>query len=124
MTRGRISAQAQQANHQPRHEDLKQVFSSIPKGALVVSVDTDILFRPELQTELSEALPDARLVSIPSLDGHDGFLLEFEALGSIITKHLRMYCPGLYEEGCIVHGHAVAPDEVISSIFGEQEPEF
>lgn len=100
------------------------MFKSIPPGVLVVSVETDVLFRPELQMELAGVLPDAKLASLPSLDGHDGFLLEFEALGRLITTHLKERRPDLFKGEAVDSGCEIASDEVASSVFGEQEPEF
>jgi homoserine O-acetyltransferase/O-succinyltransferase len=59
---------------------LGQVLSTLPKGSLVVGVETDGLFTPSEQRELAEHIPEAELVMIKSNDGHDGFLLEFEQI--------------------------------------------
>jgi homoserine O-acetyltransferase len=103
------------------NDDLKEVFKSVPAGSLVISVDTDVLFRPSQQRQLAECLPAAILADLGSLDGHDGFLLEFATLGDLITKHLKEGLPWLYE-GDKVHGNSGG--EVIlaaGSIFGEAE---
>ncbi|KAI1417609.1 homoserine O-acetyltransferase [Hypoxylon sp. FL1857] len=72
------------------HDDnaLRQVLSVVPPGALVVSVETDALFLPEQQERLAACLPDATLAMLKSSDGHDGFLLEFEQLGTLILGKL------------------------------------
>ena len=89
-------------------------------------MDTDVLFRHELQSELADVLPSARFAALESPDGHDGFLLEFESLGSLITSHLREYCPELFEENAKSSAWAKATEEEENhrSVFGEQEPEF
>lgn len=107
-----------------RKASLRASLSSIPAGALVISVNTDVLFRPELQVELAEVLPEAMFASLESPDGHDGFLLEFEALGKLITKHLRKCCPEFYDRMIDESDESVAVEDVVSSVFGEQEPEF
>jgi len=47
-------------------------------------------------------IPDAELVVIPSPDGHDGFLLEFEAINGWIDGWLRRKMPGFYETDRVV----------------------
>jgi homoserine O-acetyltransferase len=59
---------------------LTRVLSTLPKGALVIGVESDGLFTPNEQRELAAHIPEAELVMIHSKDGHDGFLLEFEEL--------------------------------------------
>jgi homoserine O-acetyltransferase len=56
---------------------------SIP--VLVVSIDTDRLFPPRLQIEIADLVPQAKkLVTISSDFGHDGFLVESEAMTAAI----------------------------------------
>ena len=52
--------------------------------ALVVSIDSDVLYPPVEQEELAAALPDARLVTLRSPHGHDAFLIEGEAVGALV----------------------------------------
>ncbi|KAF2809992.1 homoserine O-acetyltransferase [Mytilinidion resinicola] len=105
----------------PRNEHLKHVFKNVPPQALVISVETDVLFRAEQQIQLAETLPEAKFLNLESQDGHDGFLLEFEALSRAITSHLRERCPWLYATGFEAFSGGVRSDEVISSVFGEAE---
>ncbi|MCE1178587.1 MAG: homoserine O-acetyltransferase [Micrococcales bacterium] len=59
-------------------------------GRLVVaSVSSDRLYPPRLSEEIAEQVPGAHWVSIDSPNGHDGFLIEVEQVGRIITKALR-----------------------------------
>ncbi|KAG2159500.1 uncharacterized protein EDB93DRAFT_1099855 [Suillus bovinus] len=60
------------------------------------------------------------LVVIPSPDGHDGFLLEFEQINMHILRFLRREFPGLYERG---EEDFSKGDFVIkkTSLFGEAE---
>ncbi|KAI0386260.1 homoserine O-acetyltransferase [Hypomontagnella monticulosa] len=85
VTVGRTAAQEED------HDDsaLREVLSVAPPGALVVSVETDALFLPEQQERLAACLPDATLAMLKSSDGHDGFLLEFEQLQTLILGKLR-----------------------------------
>jgi homoserine O-acetyltransferase len=54
--------------------------------ALVVSIDTDVLYPPVEQEELAAALPRARLVTLRSPHGHDAFLIEAEATNARLTE--------------------------------------
>jgi homoserine O-acetyltransferase len=98
---------------------LSSVLSSVPSKALVVGIASDVLFTPEQQEVLVSTLPDASLVMIPSPEGHDGFLLEFEILGPLIEEQLKERCPWIYE------GPPLAVESstkvVKDSVFGEVE---
>ena len=62
---------------------------SITVPVVVVSIDTDRLFPPRLQAEIAELVPTAKeVISISSDFGHDGFLVESEAVGAAIRAAL------------------------------------
>ncbi|MGI8717196.1 MAG: homoserine O-acetyltransferase MetX [Lapillicoccus sp.] len=54
----------------------------------VVSVDSDRLYPPRLSDEIAAATPRARRHTISSHYGHDGFLIEIDAVGAIIRGAL------------------------------------
>jgi homoserine O-acetyltransferase len=97
----------------------------LPPGALVISIATDGLFTTTEQRELAAHIPEAELVVIPSPDGHDGFLLEFEQINRHILGFLRKNFPDLFaldevvqeDEGVEVEGFEVKK----TSVFGEAE---
>jgi homoserine O-acetyltransferase len=62
------------------------VLASISQPALVVSVSTDALYPPAEQQLLAEHLPAASYEILESVHGHDGFLIETEALGEKIIR--------------------------------------
>jgi homoserine O-acetyltransferase len=62
----------------------------------VIGVESDGLFTTTEQKELAAFIPDSELVLIPSPDGHDGFLLEFEAINGWIEGWLRRKVPEYY----------------------------
>ncbi|TFK62953.1 homoserine O-acetyltransferase [Pluteus cervinus] len=68
-----------------------------PPRALVISIATDGLFTTTEQEEIAEYIPEAELVVIPSVDGHDGFLLEFEAINGEVMRVLQREFPEVYE---------------------------
>ncbi|KAI0131707.1 homoserine O-acetyltransferase [Hypoxylon sp. NC0597] len=119
VTLGRVPAQ------EDNHDDsaLRQVLSVVPPGALVVSVETDALFLPEQQERLAACLPDATLAMLKSSDGHDGFLLEFEQLGTLILGKLGKDFPHYYDSATddlgLLEEHTAQPGG--ASLTGEVE---
>ncbi len=62
-----------------------EALRAITIPVLVVSIDTDRLFPPRLQAEIADLVPQAKkLVTISSDFGHDGFLVESEAMSAAI----------------------------------------
>ncbi|KAJ2915313.1 hypothetical protein MD484_g5118, partial [Candolleomyces efflorescens] len=104
---------------------LPKVLATLPPRSLVVSIATDGLFTPGEQKEIADHIPGAELVTIPSPDGHDGFLLEFEVINGNILRSLRREFSELYERkqqdddaaGQVEEDFAIKK----TSIFGEAE---
>lgn len=113
VARGRIADSANES------VALARVLSTLPPRALVISIATDGLFTTSEQRELAEHIPDAELVVIPSPDGHDGFLLEFEQINTHISRFLKREFPELYEKE--VEQSQEGFDIRKTSIFGEAE---
>ncbi len=62
---------------------------AIRARALVVAVDSDRLFPPEQSQRMVDHLKNSEpLAMLTSTYGHDGFLLEFDQLGPLISKFL------------------------------------
>jgi homoserine O-acetyltransferase len=108
-------------------ESLHHALSLLPP-ALVIGIESDGLFTTSEQREIAAHIPEAELVVIPSPDGHDGFLLEFEAINGWVDGWLRRKVPEYFgEEGRIigveeyenggVNGNGVKRE----SVFGEAE---
>ncbi len=66
--------------------DYPDVLRAITQPALVISVSSDALYPPEEQQVLAEHLPAVRYEILESVHGHDGFLIETEALGNAIAR--------------------------------------
>ncbi|KAI6146698.1 Alpha/Beta hydrolase protein [Pisolithus tinctorius] len=100
---------------------LAAVLATLPRRALVISIETDGLFTPSEQKELATHIPEAELVVIPSPDGHDGFLLEFEQINKHILRFLRTEFPEYYQQE--VDGEVGVDDFKVTktSLFGEAE---
>ncbi len=57
---------------------------------LVIGIQSDVLFPVEEQVFLANNIPGARLDIIDSLYGHDGFLIENEAIANLIRSFLNL----------------------------------
>jgi homoserine O-acetyltransferase/O-succinyltransferase len=66
--------------------NVKDALATIQAKTLVIAIDSDILYPPSEQKFLSEYIPNAQFKEITSLYGHDGFLVEFEQLDSILKQ--------------------------------------
>jgi homoserine O-acetyltransferase/O-succinyltransferase len=56
---------------------------------LVIGMDSDILFPVSEQKFLANHIPKAEYAEIPSLYGHDGFLIETEKISKVLSKFLN-----------------------------------
>lgn len=103
---------------------LAKVLARLPPRALVIGIQTDGLFTTTEQIEIASGIPDAELIIIPSPDGHDGFLLEFERINrhlmDFLRRELKEYYTGEHGEDL-----EVVPEEGFdvkkTSMFGEAE---
>lgn len=104
----------------PSQNTLTSALGIVPDGALVIGVQTDLLFPLQQQIELAQYLPKAKFIALHSGDGHDGFLLEFDKLNRIISEHLQKRCAWAYKGMTQILG-----DEeevmVVNSVFGAAE---
>lgn len=64
----------------------EEVLRSIQAKALIISIDSDILFPPAEQKFLADHIPDAIFQTLSSPYGHDGFLVEYAAFKLIIQE--------------------------------------
>lgn len=104
---------------------LHHALSLLPP-ALVIGVESDGLFTTTEQRELAAHIPESELVLIPSPDGHDGFLLEFEAINEWVEGWLKRKIPEFYDSRVlsIDEYHQLkgrSGPEGKDSVFGEAE---
>lgn len=121
--------------------DVKYILPLLPP-ALVLGIASDGLFTPNEQCEtwagINCSLPGsppnvapidakATLEMIPSPDGHDGFLLEFETINRILLAWLKNKMPGYYEAAMTHSPSSEEPETGFkitkTSVFGEAEAE-
>lgn len=122
LARGRCSRAQPTADEEL--QALAQALAQLPPRALVIGIETDGLFTTSEQRTIAEHIPDAKLVIIPSPDGHDGFLLEFEQINTHIMRFLKRELPDYYRtlDGAVVDEQPVEGFDVRkTSMFGEAE---
>lgn len=100
---------------------LARVLSTEPPRTIVIGIQTDGLFTPSEQREIAEHIPDAELIIIPSPEGHDGFLLEFEIINSHIMRFLKREFPGYYKADVEDESPSEGFEIKKTSLFGEAE---
>jgi homoserine O-acetyltransferase len=61
----------------------------ITGDVVVVEVDSDRLYPPRLSREIADAVPGARLHTVHSDYGHDGFLIEIDQVAALVDEVLR-----------------------------------
>ena len=66
--------------------DYENAVAAITHPVLVVSVSTDSLYPPQEQAALADLLPNASYETLDCAHGHDGFLIETEELGRMISR--------------------------------------
>lgn len=66
----------------------------IQAKTLVLTLENDILFPDEEQERLAAGIFDADYHKIPSVYGHDGFLIEVEKIGKVIRDFLMIKVNG------------------------------
>lgn len=63
-----------------------EVLKSLTQPTLVVGIESDVLYSLPEQEELVEFIPDATLTLLPSIHGHDAFLIELDVLNEIVAN--------------------------------------
>lgn len=69
---------------------LKKALLEVRAKTLIIAIDTDILFPEPDQLIMRDNIPGAQLTWIHSDFGHDGFLLEYEALNRSVNGFLQV----------------------------------
>jgi homoserine O-acetyltransferase/O-succinyltransferase len=73
-----------------RHrESVETALKSVKAKALVIGIESDILFPLTEQQFLAQQIPKATFEVITSIYGHDGFLVEFDQLKKIINHYFK-----------------------------------
>jgi homoserine O-acetyltransferase len=67
---------------------VENALSSITCNALIIGIQSDLLFPIDEQIELAAHIPNVQLEIIDSPYGHDGFLIESEQISLLINRFL------------------------------------
>jgi homoserine O-acetyltransferase len=70
-------------------ESMEKALQRIRAKTLAVGIETDILFPLKEQQFIAANVPNAGYKTIYSNFGHDGFLLEFDALSSLVSDFMH-----------------------------------
>ena len=106
---------------------VQAALSQIKQPTLVLGIESDGLFTYAEQQEIAAGIPDARLKTIDSPEGHDAFLLQFEQVNRYILDFFDEVLPALMDKTSSSVGEidCAADDELgtaaRTSTFGEAE---
>ena len=67
---------------------IHEALASIRAKALVIGIDTDVLYPPEEQEYIARQIPGGQFALLHSHYGHDAFLVEYEKLEKMISPFL------------------------------------
>lgn len=82
-----VLSEAMDSHHIGRDRgNVPEVLATVTARTLVVTMEGDVLFPTTDQDALVENIPDATHVVIPTLFGHDGFLIETEAISHALQE--------------------------------------
>lgn len=84
-------SQAMDSHHVGRNRGtVESVLAQVKAKTLVVGISSDVLFPTTEQRYLARHIPGAEYAEIHSDYGHDGFLIETERLGKLLTDFLAV----------------------------------
>lgn len=65
--------------------EYEQAIAAIEHPTLIVSIPSDVLYWPEEQKILARYLPNAVFRELPSIHGHDGFLIDMDPINTMVA---------------------------------------
>ena len=89
FTYWRLSKMMDSHNVGRNRTSIEKALQGIRAKALVVGIESDILFPLQEQKFLAQQIPKAAFSVMHSIYGHDGFLVEFDQLKKIIRHHFK-----------------------------------
>jgi homoserine O-acetyltransferase len=67
---------------------MRDVLGSITARVLSIGISSDILYPPHEQRAIASAIPGAGYAELDSPHGHDAFLIEFDAMNTLLRKFI------------------------------------
>ena len=89
FTYWRLSKMMDSHNVGRNRASIEKALHTIRAKALVIGIESDILFPLQEQKFLAQQIPRAVFSVMHSIYGHDGFLVEFDQLKKIIRHHFK-----------------------------------
>ena len=84
-------SQGMDAHHVGRGRgSLPAALKKIKAKTHIIGIQSDLLFTEKEQIFLAEHITGASFNMIPSIYGHDGFLLEYESISKIVNDFLKI----------------------------------
>lgn len=73
---------------------------SLDVPALIVAIDSDVLYPPVEQREIASLIPDCEFTSLSSPHGHDAFLIEESEVNDLVCRFRRQSAnrAGIFQE--------------------------
>ncbi|MCU0527111.1 MAG: homoserine O-acetyltransferase [Elainella sp. Prado103] len=71
--------------------DYTAILQRIEQPALIVAIESDVLYPPIEQQQLAAGMPRAQLHTLASPHGHDGFLIDMHVLNDVIVTFSRQW---------------------------------
>jgi homoserine O-acetyltransferase len=107
---------------------LAKALKQITQPTLILGIESDGLFTFAEQRELAAAIPNSRLETIDSPEGHDAFLLEFEQVNRYVLAFLKDNLPDIMDSTPVEVGRQASDHDselgkTKASTFGEAEVE-
>ena len=97
-----VLSRSMDSHHVGRNrQDAAAALRLITAATLIIGLKSDILFPLSEQKYLAKHIPNAKYAEIDSIYGHDGFLLEFDAIASEIKKFLQTKNISLFSDGSL-----------------------
>lgn len=88
ICRNRVSGRAATNATTSDEESVASILQQISIPALVLGIDSDILYPIQEQELLAKHIPNSQFFTIHSIEGHDGFLIEQKQVGTYIQNFL------------------------------------
>jgi homoserine O-acetyltransferase/O-succinyltransferase len=78
---------------------LDDVARNYPTELITISYEGDLIYSPQYLESFTNQVRSGRHYFVSTAFGHDGFLVEFEKWGSLISSHLKQYQPNRVVNG-------------------------
>ncbi len=78
---------------------MEDIARKYPTELITISYEGDLIYSPQYLESFTNQVRAGRHYFVSTAFGHDGFLVEFEKWGSMISSHLKKYQPNRVVNG-------------------------